>query len=153
MMIRQSYSRSLLASISIFLMTALWIGGGVWLRVASAQQAGTAPERRSLDFDRAPLRMISDPNPVFSGIAIDPERGEVFMTNDKESAEPSVMVFPTQFQQVDGIMEPRRRLAGPQTHLQLPCGVAISPEYKEMYTVSGDGSSLSVYPLEGQGDT
>jgi len=96
--------------------------------------------------------MISDPNPVFSGIAIDEERDEVFMTNDKESAEPSVVVFPTQFQPTEGIMEPRRRLAGPQTRLQLPCGIAISPQFNEMFTISGDGASVETYPLEASGD-
>jgi DNA-binding beta-propeller fold protein YncE len=96
--------------------------------------------------------MVSDPNPVFSGIAIDTERGEVFMTNDKESAEPSVVVYPTQFPPTDTIMEPRRRIAGPKTQMSLPCGVAISPQFQEMYTVTGDGQNLNVFPLDGNGN-
>ncbi|MBZ5590566.1 MAG: hypothetical protein LAO05_18605, partial [Acidobacteriia bacterium] len=151
-MSHQSGGRFSMVRVGIFLTAALWVGRGDWLGVVVAQEAGKTVEKRPLILDRAPVRMISDPNPVFSGIAIDQERGEVFMTNDKESADPSVVVFPTEFQPTNGIMEPRRRLAGPETHLQLPCGVAISPEYKEMYTVSGDGESLEVYPLEANGD-
>jgi DNA-binding beta-propeller fold protein YncE len=152
-MSHRSRGRSLIVLIGIGLPAALWIGISHRSNLVIAQEAGKPSEKRSLSLDRAPVRMISDPNPVFSGIAIDGERGEVFMTNDKESAEPSVVVFPTQFQPVDGIMEPRRRLAGPQTRLQLPCGIAISPEYNEMFTISGDGASVEVYPLEANGDT
>ena len=120
--------------------------------VALAQDSGKASERRPLVLDRAPARMVSDPNPVFSGITVDADRGEVYMTNDKESASPSVVVYPTQFPPSDKIMEPRRRISGPQAHLALPCGVAVSPEAQEMYTVTGDGQQLNVFPLNGNGD-
>src|SRR5438309_1677993 len=108
-MSHQSSGRFLIVLVGILLPAALWIGTNQWLGVLVAQEVGKPPEKRSQSLDRAPVRMISDPNPVFSGIAIDQERGEVFMTNDKESAEPSVVVFPTQFQPTEGIMEPRRR--------------------------------------------
>lgn len=96
--------------------------------------------------------MVTDPNPVFNGIALDTERGEVFITNDKESAEPSVVVYPTQFPPSDSVREPRRRIAGPKTDMSLPCGVAVSPQFQEMYTVTGDGQSLNVFPLQGNGN-
>jgi DNA-binding beta-propeller fold protein YncE len=152
-MSRHISRRFLIVWIGIVVSAALWIGRGHGAGTLLAQEAGNAPQKRNLNLDRAPVRMISDPNPVFSGIAIDEARDEVFMTNDKESAEPSVVVFPTQFQPTEGIMEPRRRLAGPQTLLQLPCGVAISPEFKEMFTISGDGASVETYPLDATGDT
>ena len=43
-----------------------------------------AAERAPVVLDRAPLREIADPNPVFSGIAMDSVREEVFITNDNE---------------------------------------------------------------------
>src|SRR5437879_12406237 len=53
--------------------------------VAAAQQRVNSSERRPLVLDRAPVRNISDPNPVFRALVIDSEHGEVFMANDKES--------------------------------------------------------------------
>ncbi|PYS07538.1 MAG: hypothetical protein DMG17_30635, partial [Acidobacteria bacterium] len=88
-----------------------------------------------------------------SGIAIDTQRDEVFMTNDKESAEPGIMVYPTQFQPTDRVMEPKRRLAGPKTNLALPCGVAVSPEFQEMFAVSGDGQDINIFPMVAEGNS
>lgn len=96
--------------------------------------------------------MITDPNPVFSGIAMDSQREEVFITNDNEPSGVSISVYPTKFQPRDSVMEPRRRIAGPKAHLGLPCGVAISSEFKEMYTVTGDGQTLNVFALDANGD-
>lgn len=143
-----------LLTVALGLLTTLtWLAGrGDRFPVAAAQTASQTAARRPLVLDRAPVRMVSDPNPVFNGIAIDTARGEVFMTNDKESAAPSVVVYPTQFRPTDRVLEPRRRIAGPKTNMSLPCGVAISPQVQEMYTVSGDGQSLNVFPLRGAGD-
>src|SRR5579885_1643530 len=102
--------------------------------------------------DRPPVRRIADPNPVFSGIALDPVRDEVFITNDNEPSGVSVNVYNATFQPTDSVVEPKRRIAGPNAHLGLPCGVAVSSEFKEMYTVTGDGQNLNVFPLDANGD-
>jgi DNA-binding beta-propeller fold protein YncE len=120
--------------------------------VAVAQQRGVASERQPLVLDRAPVRSIEDPNPVFRAVAIDAERGEVFMANDKEAGETSVLVYPTQFQPTDRIMEPRRRIAGPRADLGMVCGVALSPEHGQLFTISGETGTLHVYPMTANGD-
>src|SRR5438128_7286551 len=120
---------------------------------ALAQEAGKTAGRTPIVLSTKPIRVVSDSAPVLSGIAIDMQRDEVFMTNDKESAGPSVMVYPTQFQPTDRLMEPRRRLAGPKTNLALPCGVAVSPEFQEMFAVSGDGQDINIFPLKAEGDS
>ena len=79
------------------LVATWWIQARHWPGVAVAQEADKTSERRPLVLDRAPARNISDPNPVFRAIAIDTERGEVFIANDKESAGTSILVYPTQF--------------------------------------------------------
>ena len=149
---QQLIFRRFMLSLAGIAAAALYIGKANWPVTANAQDATKVSDRRPLVLDRAPTRMVSDPNPVFSGITVDADRGEVYMTNDKESASPSVVVYPTKFPQTDTIMEPRRRISGPQAHLALPCGVAVSPEAQEMYTVTGDGQQLNVFPLEGNGD-
>ena len=139
-----------IAGISCCIVSAL--GGGHFFLSAWAQNAKKPAERTPLVLDRAPLREIADPNPVFSGIAMDSQREEVFITNDNEPSGVSVAVYPAKFTPTENVMEPRRRIAGPQAHLGLPCGVAISPENKEMYTVTGDGQNLNVFALDANGD-
>src|SRR6267143_593030 len=123
-----------------------------WSGAATAQQANKTSERRYLVLDRAPARNIADPNPVFRAIVLDAEHGEVFMANDKESAGTSILVYPTQFQPTNRIMEPRRRVAGPKTDLGMVCGLALSVEHDELYSVSGETGTLNVYPLDAQGN-
>ncbi|MGH2399820.1 MAG: YncE family protein, partial [bacterium] len=101
--------------------------------------------------DRAPVRSLEDPNPVFRAVAIDTEHGEVFFANDKESAGTSVIVYPTQFDPADRL-EPSRRIAGPRTDLGMVCGVGVSPQHGELYTVSGETGALNVFPLGAQGN-
>lgn len=125
---------------------------GLWLWIAWAEDTPKPADRRPIVLDRAPARTIADPNPVFSGIAMDTEREEVFITNDNEPSGVSINVYSSKFTPTDSVMEPRRRIAGPKSHLGLPCGVAISPEFKEMYTVTGDGQNLNVFPLEANGE-
>src|SRR5262245_9666183 len=124
---------------------------GVSAAVA-AQQRTNAPERRPLILDRAPARTIANPNPVFRAIVIDPDHGEVFMANDKESAGTSVLVYPTQFPSTNRIMEPSRRIAGPKTDLGMVCGLAVSVKNGELYSVSGETGTLNVYPLDATGN-
>ena len=148
-----SNQRLLIPLAGILLIATFWIAGTDWFATALAQDPAKTAARTPIVLSTKPIRVVSDSAPVLSGIAIDTQHDEVFMTNDKESAEPSVMVYPTQFQPTDRVMEPRRRLAGPQTNLSLPCGVAVSPEFQEMFAVSGDGQDINVFPLRVEGDS
>src|SRR3989475_11944445 len=137
----------------ILLTSIFWTGANHPSPAAAAQQAGKTAGRTPIVLNTKPVRVVADAAPVLSGIAIDTQRDEVFMTNDKESAEPSIMVYPTQFQPTDRVMEPKRRLAGPKTNLALPCGVAVSPEFQEMFAVSGDGQDINIFPFVAEGNS
>src|SRR5216117_370901 len=138
--------------IGTLLLAALWIQFGYGPGVTAAQQRSNTSDRRPLLLDRAPARMIADPNPVFRAVVLDAEHGEVFMANDKESAGTSVLVYPTQFPPTNRILEPRRRIAGPKTDLGMVCGLALSIEHGELYSVSGETGTLNVYPLDSTGN-
>src|SRR5262245_56912224 len=114
---RSSNQRLLILLAGILLIATFWVGGLDSFGTAVAQEAGKAAGRTPIVLSTKPIRVGTDSAPVLSGIAIDTQHDEVFMTNDKESAEPSVMVYPTQFRPTDRVMEPRRRLAGPKTNL------------------------------------
>src|SRR5438876_3086321 len=148
-----SSQRLLFLLATLLLISAIWTGTNrSWGRVA-AQGTSKAARRTPIVLSTRPVRVVADAAPVLSGIAIDTQRDEVFMTNDKESAEPSIMVYPTQFQPTDRVMEPKRRLAGPKTNVALPCGVAVSPEFQEMFAVSGDGQDINIFPMVAEGNS
>ncbi len=111
--------------------------------------------RRTVIIKRDPVRVIEeDPYSTFSGIALDEERGEVFIANDNgrgQSIEAYHVDFPTYTK--DTATEPLRKIAGPKADIGDICGLALSPHFKEIYKVSGEGNSeLAVFPLDGNGD-
>jgi len=140
------------AMAAILLTVAVWILASHWPGVVVAQERVAAVDRKPIVLDRAPARNISDPNPVFRAIAIDVEHGEVIIANDKESADTSILVYPTQFPPTDRIMEPRRRIAGPSANLGMVCGVAISSAHGELYSVQGESGTINVFSLEANGN-
>ena len=122
-------------------------------KVRTAADVDKAPSaRESLVINVKPTRTIADPNPVFRAVVIDPEHGEVFMANDKESAGTSILVYPTDFQPTDRIMEPKRRIAGPKADVGMVCGLALSPQHGELYAVSGETGTVNVYPMDANGN-
>ena len=140
------------AMAAILLLATFWVLARHWPGVAAAQERSNASDRRPLVLDRAPARNIADPNPVFRAVVIDSEHGEVLMANDKESAGTSILAYPTQFTPTDRILEPRRRLAGPKTDLGMVCGLALSVEHGELYSVSGETGTLNAFPLDATGN-
>lgn len=121
--------------------------------VLQAQGGKPSPsERKALILDRAPARAIADPNPVLRAIAIDTDKGEVFVANDKESADTSILVYNSQFAPTDRIMEPKRRIAGPKADLGMVCGVAISTQFNELYSVQGESGAINAFALDATGN-
>src|SRR5262245_56892198 len=99
---RHSSNRRLLISLAGILLMATF-GKSLAQQAGKAATGPAGPGRTPIVLNTRPVRVVSDSATVLSGIAIDMKRDEVFMTNDKESAEPSVMVYPTQFQSTDRV--------------------------------------------------
>ena len=140
------------AMAAILLAGTLCVLAGRWSGVVVAQERGKTAERAPIVLDRPPARNIADPNPVFRALVLDAEHGEVFVANDKESSGTSILVYPTVFTPTDRIMEPRRMIAGPKTDLGMVCGLALSIEHGELYSVSGETGTLNVYPMDAKGN-
>ena len=143
-------------AIGLSIATAMWIWRLGWLESAGAQNPARSSERRTILIEREPARVIEeDPYSNFSGMAIDEERGEVFFSNDNERKGQSIEAYRVEFppERSARITEPLRMIAGPRADLGDICGIAISPEYGEIYKVSGEGNSeLGVFPIDGNGD-
>lgn len=156
------------------LLAASWFAADVGQRAALAQEDGGGGRRRAggmnnssepqppfpkspdgrpfIVIDRPPERVIEDNHPTFNAIAMDVDSGEVFVANNNEASNPGIFVYPTQFTPTDKIMEPRRVIAGVNPGLGQTCGLAVSPQFKEIYAVEGDGGAMKVFPLAGNGD-
>lgn len=140
-------------------LTMLLLGAAFWmgqrLDPAFAQDNAQAGERHTVLIQRDPVRVIQeDPYSTFNGIALDEERGEVFMSNDNGNSQ-SIEAYHVEFPagRSERITEPLRKIAGPNADLGKICGLAISPEFNEIYKVSGEGNSeLAVFPIDANGD-
>lgn len=130
-----------------------WTGRSSRIGVVAAQSRPAGREQRpALVIDKAPVRVIEDANPSFNAIAMDSADDEVFISNNNKASTPSILVYPTEFKTTDRVMEPRRRIGGPESRLGDICGLALSPQNKEIYTVQGEETEMKVFPLDGNGD-
>lgn len=124
-----------------------------FIETASAQSpAKVAGQRPVLVVDKAPIRVIEDDNPSFNAIAMDSEGAEVFISNNNKASTPSILVYNKDFKTTDRVMEPKRRIGGPTSRLGDICGLALSPQNKEIYTVQGEETEMKVFPIDGNGD-
>ncbi len=97
----------------------------------------------------APLRVIQGPKTQFNwptGIAVDEERGELYVANDIES---SILVFNVTD---SGDVAPKRVIQGPQTNLANPTGVWVDPKNNEVWAANFMNHSATAYPLGASGD-
>ena len=154
-MLRKLLARSLVVLASLTLTVMWWISKSDGLGVAAAQEAKKPGENRPMILNKPPIRKIFDPYPTPHGVALDVDRGEVFVTNDNRVGGRSILVYPAEFDPAlsSRVMEPKRRIAGPKTGLGAICGITISPEFKELFTVNNDGGdNMSTFPFEANGN-
>ncbi|MBI3940824.1 MAG: hypothetical protein HY315_08315 [Acidobacteria bacterium] len=132
----------------------IWVGTGNRTNLVLAQEAASPAKRQTVIIKREPSRVVVDPNPTFAGIAIAPERGELFVAQDNDafSGGTSLDVYSLDFTPSLGVSEPRRRIAGPMTQLGKVCDVAVAPEFREIYAVEGEGSGIKAFPIDATGN-
>ncbi|HWP84698.1 MAG TPA: hypothetical protein VNN17_05880 [Terriglobia bacterium] len=96
-----------------------------------------------------PLRVIQGPKTQFNwptGLAIDEERGELFVANDMGN---SILVFNVTD---SGDVAPKRVIKGPKTYLASPTGVWVDKKNNEVWAANFMNHSATVYPLDASGD-
>lgn len=99
--------------------------------------------------DAAPLRVIEGDKTQLNwpaGIAVDPERGLVYVANDGGH---SVLAFRV----IDaGNVAPHRVIKGSKTNLKNPTGVAVDLEAGELWVSSFGNHAANVFSLDANGD-
>ena len=105
---------------------------------------------KSASGNTAPLRVIEGPKTQLNwptGIAVDPERGELFVANDTGHA---IVVFN---EKASGDVAPIRVLQGPRTGIKNPTGVFLDTRNDELWVANFGNHSATVYELTAEGDT
>lgn len=100
--------------------------------------------------DATPLRVIQGAKTQLNwptGIAVDPERGEVFVAN---ATGQSITVYSAT---ANGDAAPIRVLRGPKTGLQDPTGVFVDTKNNELWVANFGNHSATVYRRDASGDT
>ena len=105
---------------------------------------------RNASGNAAPLRVIEGPRTQLNwatGIAVDPERGELFVANDQGD---SILVFRAT---ASGDAEPIRVLKGPNSGIKNPTGLFLDTQNDELWVANFGNHSATVYKLTAEGDT
>jgi DNA-binding beta-propeller fold protein YncE len=100
--------------------------------------------------DTPPVRVIQGPKTGLNwptGIAIDQDRGDLYVTNDTTDA---ILVFDAD---ASGDVAPRRVLKGAKTGLKNPTGLALDMQHGELWVANFGNHTATAYRLNAQGDT
>ncbi len=101
--------------------------------------------------DIIPLRQVSDPYPVFNGIAIDPENNLVAMSDVNRK---SLLSYARSADSKRGeITAPQRQVFGPLTNVGFVAGILLDAQRKEIIALNNDiEDTMVVLPYEAQGN-
>jgi DNA-binding beta-propeller fold protein YncE len=113
----------------------------------SAQESHSKPAGGDL----IPLRQISDPYPVFNGIAVDSLNNVVTMSDVNKK---SLLSYDRTADSTRGAVTPSRRQAfGPLTDIGFVAGVLLDPLRREIFAVNNDiEDTMVVLPYDAQGN-
>lgn len=117
------------------------------------QTAAAGDALRNVALDRPPLRVIRDPHPTFSAVAVDPTNNEIVMQDenlfqivayDRMANTPPQAAF----------SEPKRVIGGHETKVEFNCGLYIDPTNGDIYSVNNDTiDTLTIFSRNVSGNT
>ena len=119
---------------------------------ASGNGSATSADERPIKIDRAPVRVLQDPNAAYSAVAVDPTRDEIVLQDENRSF---IMVY----NRLDNtpptatMTEPKRMIGGRRTKITNNCGVYIDPTSGDIYSLTGDiEDTMVIFSREAKGD-
>src|SRR5438874_13642934 len=130
-----------LKTMNKFLRYTILAGLIVWsARIYMGAQARGQADRTPIVLDRAPLRFIKDPNPSFSGVAVNSEHNMLVITDENLF---QILEYDTRENTAPQarFSEPKRIISGTDTRAEMMCGVYIDPKTREIYVMNNDTQS------------
>jgi hypothetical protein len=94
-----------------------------------------------MHIDRGPIRLVRDPFPSFSSVAVDMERNEV-VAGDENLFQ--ILVYDRLANTPPGarMTEPRRVIAGDKTGLEFVCGLHVDQTTGDIYVIHADTAAV-----------
>jgi DNA-binding beta-propeller fold protein YncE len=126
------------------------VSGLVYIQGQAAQVRND--DRKPILIERAPQRVIKDPYPSFSAVAVHPDENMLVVTDEnlfrileydrRDNTPPEAR-----------LTEPKRVISGPDTRVEMVCGAYIDPVTKEVYIINNDTQNwLPVFPRDARGN-
>jgi DNA-binding beta-propeller fold protein YncE len=88
--------------------------------------------------DLKPLRVVKDPFPVFTDIAVDPEANIVAISDENLFSIRTYDRHDPDPPPATAVSDPRTVISGPKSEIDFVCGVAIDPMHREIYGANND---------------
>ena len=134
-----------------------WVPASASMSLAAALQGGAGSsvtaEITGEQIDREPLRVIRDPYPSYSVVAMDVERGEVIAGDENLF---QILVYDRMANTPPGaaFTEPKRVIAGPQTGIEFVCGLYVDQPSGDIYAIHADTAAvMQVFSREASGNS
>ncbi len=125
-----------------------------YLDRAAGAQARSSDLGSTVDLSqRKPVRMIKDPYPSFSSIAVDVLNGEVIVTDENLF---NIMVYDrmTNTPPTAANSEPKRIIGGLKTDIEFQSALYVDPKSGDVYAVNNDTQGkMVVFSRSARGDT
>ena len=118
-------------------------------RPAAADAEG---ERNAVSINRPPVRVIKDPYPTYSSIAMDPLTHEIFLQDENLyqilTYDHDVTTPPKA-----SLSEPKRVIGGHKTKIEFNCALYIDPKTGDIYSVNNDTlDTMVIFSRGARGD-
>ncbi len=128
-----------------------WVPASASISLTAALQQSAVPTREQTA-ERDPLRVIRDPYPSFSSVAVDMERDEVVVGDENMF---QLLVYDRLANTPPGatMTEPRRIIAGDQTGLEFVCGLHLDQTTGDIYVINADtAAQMQVFTRSQEGN-
>src|ERR1035437_4929513 len=121
-------------------------------REAASSASAVPMDKRPIEADRTPTRVIHDPNPSFSSLAVDPDTNMLVVTDEN-------LFQVLEYNRMDNtpanakMTEPKRVISGAKTKAEMICGVYIDPKTLDTYVVNNDTQNwMAVFSKNAKGN-
>jgi len=123
-------------------------------QMAAARAADTPEEanRQAVSLERPPVRVIHDPYPTFSSVAMDPLTRDIYLQDenlfqivayDHDANTPAKATM----------TEPKRTIGGHQTKIEFNCALYFDPKTGDIYSVNNDTlDTMVIFDRQARGD-
>src|SRR5579864_4922846 len=119
--------------------------------VPVSASASLPPDTAPVGGDIAPARTVADAYPSFHSVAVDPEAGQVVISDSNRGA---IFVYDrASGDNSHQMVSPKREIRGPRTGMMFVAGISVDPAQREIFAVNNDiGDRMEVFSYDMEGN-